>query len=401
MAKHVKPQYTVTFNDAKEYIFSSESGEISNSEGDLSQEEKTTPNNLTKSSSAAGIGCEAGDVQSASSISTSILDDGDEVKLLKNKIIELENRNKLLDLEVEKVNLCLINERNKTTKLEKKLQFVKDNQDVFIKLKEAYINMKYNEAAGRKMVEIREKSVQTWEGILCRNCIDAEQLRRQLESVQKTYKDSFIVTPLQLEQLLSTLKYLKELIDRREKTWDEMAERDDKLQAQFQHLAHENSSLREILQIRRQSLPAEGSRVEDDNDIDELAMYKKIIIKYEKKLRESVQGNNGTINVNVPFNNKEKKLIQSLMARYFSKKFDKSQDKQNYCNIPRNATKETTLKNLIKTRTGVHQHHIIPKESLTKNDHHELGDNTFRVMNYFLESGEKGDAYDNSSRLSL
>ncbi|XP_050508418.1 uncharacterized protein LOC114336138 isoform X2 [Diabrotica virgifera virgifera] len=371
MAKHVKPQYTVTFNDAKEYIFSSESGEISNSEGDLSQEEKTTPNNLTKSSSAAGIGCEAGDVQSASSISTSILDDGDEVKLLKNKIIELENRNKLLDLEVEKVNLCLINERNKTTKLEKKLQFVKDNQDVFIKLKEAYINMKYNEAAGRKMVEIREKSVQTWEGILCRNCIDAEQLRRQLESVQKTYKDSFIVTPLQLEQLLSTLKYLKELIDRREKTWDEMAERDDKLQAQFQHLAHENSSLREILQIRRQSLPAEGSRVEDDNDIDELAMYKKIIIKYEKKLR------------------------------YFSKKFDKSQDKQNYCNIPRNATKETTLKNLIKTRTGVHQHHIIPKESLTKNDHHELGDNTFRVMNYFLESGEKGDAYDNSSRLSL
>lgn len=93
------------------------------------------------------------------------------------------------------IYFSLIHERNKNSKLEKKLQFVKDNQDVFIKLKEAYINMKYNEAAGRKMIEIREKGQQTWDGILCRACIDSEQMRRQLAALQETYKGAYIIRP--------------------------------------------------------------------------------------------------------------------------------------------------------------------------------------------------------------
>lgn len=62
-----------------------------------------------------------------------------------------------------------------------------------MRLKEAYINMKYNEAAGRKMIEIREKGLQTWDGILCGGCIETEQLRRQLDALKETYKDSYVV----------------------------------------------------------------------------------------------------------------------------------------------------------------------------------------------------------------
>lgn len=62
-----------------------------------------------------------------------------------------------------------------------------------MRLKEAYINMKYNEAAGRKMIEIREKGIQTWEGILCRGCLQAEELRRHVEGLREMYNDSFII----------------------------------------------------------------------------------------------------------------------------------------------------------------------------------------------------------------
>lgn len=64
-----------------------------------------------------------------------------------------------------------------------------------MRLKEAYINMKYNEAAGRKMIEIREKSVQTWDGILCNSCIETEELRRQIEVTFQKYKELFVVSP--------------------------------------------------------------------------------------------------------------------------------------------------------------------------------------------------------------
>ncbi|XP_057670980.1 uncharacterized protein LOC130902735 isoform X1 [Diorhabda carinulata] len=375
-----KSQHTVTFDDTNEYIYSSDSADIIQSDGEPTQSIKTNTNNLSKTSSALGIGCDGGDMQSASSISTSILDDVEEVKMLKKKITDLEIKNKLLDNEVEKVNLCLINERTKTTKLEKKLQFVKDNQDVFIKLKEAYINMKYNEAAGRKMIEIREKSIQTWEGILCRSCIDAEQWRRQLESVQKTYKDSYFITPLQLEQLLNTIKYLKELIERRESSWSGIAERYEKINEQLQRLENENRTLHDLLQSKDDKIPIE---IDFEANTD-MALYKKIIVKYEKKLRELEKSGNRLTKFNITFNEKEKKIIQYLMSKYFSRLNDKVQEKQRSRSTSRLYNERYGRGSSRKTESEI-RYNI---KSSDMYEAGEMGDTTLRFMNCIIDSTE-------------
>lgn len=112
-------------------------------------------------------------------------------------MIEVNKWTKNVQLEIKSDNdsdyFRLNTQKNRNQKLERKLQFVKDNQEVFMRLKEAYINMKYNEAAGRKMIEIREKGIQTWEGILCRGCIQAEELRRHVEELREMYSDSYII----------------------------------------------------------------------------------------------------------------------------------------------------------------------------------------------------------------
>ncbi|CAG9823625.1 unnamed protein product, partial [Phaedon cochleariae] len=320
----MEPQqkHVVTFDD-NDQIFITNSVDDLDDEDEISiSENENRTANLSKTSSA--VRCEGGDMNSVSSISTSILDDAEEVKALKAKLAEADTRCKLLEYEVEKSNCCLINERNQNSKLEKKLQFVKDNQDVFIRLKEAYINMKYNEAAGRKMIEIREKGSQTWEGILCRGCIEAEELRRELENVRETYKDSCIIAPFELEQLVNTVKYLKDLIERREKSWAEKVDRENKLQPHLEHLENENSALRNLIKSRSND---EGYYAETDNFVkndDCTIQMKKIIIKYEKRIREIEKNNSGILKLNPSFNEKEKKIIGQIMSKYNAKLYCKS-----------------------------------------------------------------------------
>lgn len=79
--------------------------------------------------------------------------------------------------------------------MEKKLNFVKENQEVFVRLKEAYISMKYNEAAGRRMIEIRQRGVQTWEGAICPACVETEALRREFECLAQKYSQLYLLTP--------------------------------------------------------------------------------------------------------------------------------------------------------------------------------------------------------------
>lgn len=62
-------------------------------------------------------------------------------------------------------------EKRKQLKFQKKLKYIQDNQAIFGRLKEAYLNMKYNESAGRNLTLIKETSSQTWSGILCESCI--------------------------------------------------------------------------------------------------------------------------------------------------------------------------------------------------------------------------------------
>ncbi|CAH1983917.1 unnamed protein product [Acanthoscelides obtectus] len=270
--------------------------------------------------------------QSVSSISTSILDDGEEIKALKDKLVNTELKYKVLECEMEKTNTSLMNEKAKNAKLEKKLQFVKDNQEVFMRLKEAYINMKYNEAAGRKMIEIREKGIQTWEGILCRSCIETEQVRRQIQRVKDEYKDSLILTSPEMAQMTNTVNYLKDLIERREKSWGLNMERDEKMRTSLALLQDENLTLRKLIQERPASTTTTNA-MEDkppdeqitvaalsDPQLYELIQLKKIIIKFEKRFRELQQANPEMSKLTPAFNEKELKLISQLMTRYYSKR---------------------------------------------------------------------------------
>nr|CAH7713172.1 unnamed protein product [Callosobruchus chinensis] len=293
---------------------------------ELDTDEET--HNRSKSSSPIRS---AGDMaQSASSISTSILDDGEEIKALKDKLATMELKYKVLECELEKTNISLTNEKTKNAKLEKKLQFVKDNQEVFMRLKEAYINMKYNEAAGRKMIEIREKGVQTWEGILCRSCIETEQVRRQIDSVKEEYKHSLLLSASDMTRMTNTVKYLKDLIERREKSWGLNMERDEKMRTSIAVLEDENMTLRKLLQQRPVSATTaieEKPPVEEitvaalsDAQLLELTQLKKIIIKFEKRFRELQQANGEMSKLSPTFNEKELKLINQLMTRYYSRR---------------------------------------------------------------------------------
>ncbi|CAG9854574.1 unnamed protein product [Phyllotreta striolata] len=305
-----KLQYSVTFDDKS---LSTDSAEVT-----VSDDDQTPAFTKTATNSSALRG-EGGDMNSESTISTSILDELEEVKLLRRKVNELEAKNKLLDYQVEKVNTYLVHEKTKNCKLEKKLQFVRDNQDVFMKLKEAYVNMRYNQAAGRKMIELREKSQQTWDGILCRACIGAEQMRRQLEAVKETYKGSYIIKPFQLEKLLSTVKCLKDQIDKREQSWSLNVERDLQLRTQIETLESENSLLRDLLK-NRDAFPSDDTFSSDKTSSSELALFKKIIIKYEKKIRELQLNNNNPVKLSISFDDKERRIIAQLMAKYVMRK---------------------------------------------------------------------------------
>lgn len=75
----------------------------------------------------------------------------------------------------------LENERLRAASFKKKLQYIQDNHEIFNRLKQAYLNMKYNESAGRDMIEIREIASQTWQGILCEECIRTAEVRAQMQ----------------------------------------------------------------------------------------------------------------------------------------------------------------------------------------------------------------------------
>jgi hypothetical protein len=126
----------------------------------------------------------------------------------------------------------LAHEKHKVTQLERQLQFVKDNQAIFEKLREAYISMKYNEASGRKLVEIRDKSVQTWDGVLCRACLDTERLRSELERAKAKYNDCVVIKRDEMDKINTTVQALKSYIsDQESQTVDEII--GEELEVQF------------------------------------------------------------------------------------------------------------------------------------------------------------------------
>lgn len=316
-----------------------------------------------------------GDMHSASSISTSILDDAEEVKELKAKLVEFEAKCKTLEISNEKLNIDLNNERSKNSKLEKKLQFVKDNQEVFMRLKEAYINMKYNEAAGRKMVEVREKSVQTWEGIICRACIETEELRRKMDSINETFKNAIIVSSAEMEQLTNTVNYLGGLVTRREKSWLTSVERANQLQSNVLILQNENAALKSLLQTQENYSDDKHVVASTSNENNaEVVQLKKIIIKYEKRLKLIENHHEGLH----PFlSDREKRLVQQLMTKYntrISRSKTRSLSAERKCALNKSPRRG---------RSKSLEKRIQPELPRGKN---ENADNTIKIMDYLLDN---------------
>lgn len=322
-----------------------------------------------------------GDMQSASSISTSILDDADEIKELKMKLAACEAKCKILEMNHDRANAELNNERNKNMKLEKKLQFVKDNQEVFMRLKEAYINMKYNEAAGRKMIEVREKCIQTWEGIVCRACIETEELRRKLEATKETYKNALIVSPGEVEQMVNTINYLGDILSRREKYWNSYVEKSHQFQAQISILQNENSTLKTLVQTQQDQIQEQQIPLTSASDLNaELTQLKKIIIKYEKCFKEIHQNHHQDLIIFPHLNDKEKHIVQQLMLKYYSRLNKK---KSRSLSVNQRSTARSSSRS-IRSKSGTRGLGDIPNPEILRSQNSNA-DVTIRMIEYLFD----------------
>lgn len=90
-----------------------------------------------------------------------------------------------------------------------------------------------------------------------------------------------------MDQLVNTIKYLRDLVDRREKSWTSYLERECKLQERLKGLEHENSTLRNILKNRKinvDDLQLEESQNDSISNKD-VVQLRKIIVKFEKRFR--------------------------------------------------------------------------------------------------------------------
>ncbi|XP_060517975.1 uncharacterized protein LOC132696887 isoform X2 [Cylas formicarius] len=259
------------------------------------------------------------------SVGTSILDAGhQEVAVLKLKLEAAERKCRVLETENEKIHSDLIKERTKTAKQDKKLQFVKENQEIFMRLKEAYVNMKYNEAAGRRMIEIKEKGTQTWPGVLCNACLETEEVRRQVEILVVKYSQMFVVSPSEMERLVNTVKYLKDLVIRQEKTWLTNVEKQNVFQARVDLLTRENSELREMLTRKRvdniDNQSTLGREILFRNVMDDqfstkhIETLNKIIVKYER-CHKLMTGNQTKKILNGPLSEKEQRIVEEIVSK--------------------------------------------------------------------------------------
>ncbi|KAJ8974862.1 hypothetical protein NQ317_001960 [Molorchus minor] len=93
----------------------------------------------------------------------------------------------------------------------------------------------------------------------------------------------------EMEQLMNTVKYLKDLVDRREKTWEHYTERENRLHSIAANLTQENRALKEFIKCKQLNLD-EVQFDEPTTDISvppnkEISLLKKIIVKLEKKIR--------------------------------------------------------------------------------------------------------------------
>lgn len=198
-------------------------------------------------------------------------------------------------------------EKRKSLKLQKKLKYIQDNQQIFSRLKQAYLSMKYNESAGRGLTEIKETSSQTWDGIICESCLktaeykaqkDFENLCKFRERMLKENNKYFFFFDLPattflfsmpnfreaVDDIFKTIAQIKTLVEKREKTNILREQKEQKHIEIIGSLERQNNILQELLQSKHLAMyPFEMP--EKLTTEDNAGFMKKIIFKQEKRLR--------------------------------------------------------------------------------------------------------------------
>ncbi|CAH0558231.1 unnamed protein product [Brassicogethes aeneus] len=256
------------------------------------------------------------------SITTSISEvfpENDQVTTLKRKLKLCQEKCHKYEEENKKLSDELFQERLRSGKMRSKLEFVKDNQDVFMRLKEAYINMRYNESAGRKMVQVREKGLQTYEGILCRACVSTEQTRKYLNSALELYKDAKILTKDDFDKISAAVNFIRSMVQNREKEWSTNFKRESMYRNQIVALTKANEVLKRH----------DASSVNLDGMKKEIQILKKIVIKMEQRHRQPNINNTGDELNNVYcLDQSEKDVVDELVSRFDQRVREKKKTKR-------------------------------------------------------------------------
>lgn len=172
----------------------------------------------------------------------------DKMQQLEAAWAENEKEFALLQAENEQLQMQLLNERNKCSVFQKRLQFIQENKGHFEKLKEVYSKMKQIELEKcRSKMNIHKATqsdsvmtVSSYATCLLQSEINEKYLSRESSSTVSVRK-------VELAKAQDTINVLKQLIFRREQTWGLNRDKQKYYTQNVKRLERENASLRSIV----------------------------------------------------------------------------------------------------------------------------------------------------------
>ncbi|XP_019872361.1 uncharacterized protein LOC109600629 [Aethina tumida] len=199
------------------------------------------------------------------------------VKILESKCKEFARNNASLSQE-------LLQQRTLINKLQSKVLFVKENQDVFTRVKEAYMNLKYNESTGRKLVLVHEKESQTNDDFSCNSCVQTVKIRNELNKKIQEFQGAQIIPRELIDKVTRLIEYIKGEAERRNKQYQLNERREWIFKKIVKNLENQNDDLKRLLQSKQESF--HSSKQEEEILKQEVFTLKDIIIKLETEIRE-------------------------------------------------------------------------------------------------------------------
>lgn len=129
-----------------------------------------------------------------------------------------------------------------------------------------------------------------------------------------------------ISDLGTTLNYLRDVVEKREKSWSINMERELKLREHVEALEKENNDLKTMIKARTD--PRDDDNMKDKQEIEQL---KHIILKYEKQFREiNEKTSRRTRKLITPLSGIEDQVVKSLMLNSFNPKKGRSKSSTPY-----------------------------------------------------------------------